>query len=220
MPTRLLFFLALFLAAPHLGAQDSLSLEQCYAAALQRAPILQNHPLLNRLESLLRQQVEAGRLPSLELKAEGAYQSESIRLDFPAPVPVEPVEVPRHRAQLYIEGAYRLYDGGRADAAAAKAAAGIATARAELEVQVDRIRDSVRRLFFQVLRLRAQRAIVVLGRRTLQERLAAARNAVDNGVLLPGALLELETQLQQTESTLLQLDIGIAAAFDGLTLLT
>ncbi len=134
----------LFLGATgQIGAQDSLRLEQCYEAALNRAPVLRNEAQLRTLGDHQLARLDALRLPAITFQASGTVQSENIALDFPPQAPLQPIELPLYRAQAWGEARYLLYDGGRTEAAKAVVEATIARQQAEIRAQTDAIRQQV-----------------------------------------------------------------------------
>jgi len=211
----------LFLGATgQIGAQDSLRLEQCYEAALNRAPVLRNEAQLRTLGDHQLARLDALRLPAITFQASGTLQSENISLDFPPQAPLQPIELPLYRAQAWGEARYLLYDGGRTEAAKAVVEATIARQQAEIRAQTDAIRQQVQDTWFQALLLQQQEALIRSGLKVLDERIEAVRTAVDNGVVLESALLELQAQRTQTAGELQRLQHLRAGVLASLAVLT
>ncbi len=203
-----------------LRAQDSLRLEQCYEAALAHAPVLANEHHLRTLGEHQLARLDAMRMPAVAFRATGTLQSESIQLDFPPQAPLQPVELPLYRLQAWGEVSYLLYDGGRTEAAKAVSEASIARQQAEVRARTDAIRQQVQDTWFQALLLQQQEALVRSGLKVLDERIEAVRAAVDNGVVLASALLELQAQRIQTEGELQRLQQTRAGVLASLAVLT
>lgn len=203
-----------------LRAQDSLRLEQCYEAALKRAPVLRNKTQVHALGEHQAARLDALRLPSIAFQVTGSVQSENIQLDFPPQAPLQPIELPLYRAQAWGEVRYLLYDGGRTEAAKIVVEATVARQQAEIHAQADAIRQQVQDTWFQALLLQQREALVRSGLKVLDERIEAVHAAVDNGVVLASALLELQAQRIQTEGELQRLQQTRAGVLASLAVLT
>ncbi len=201
-------------------AQDSLHLATCYEAAVAHAPVLANVAHLELLEQHQLAQIDAMRKPSLAFKAQGVLQSESLQLDFPPQVPIDPVELPLYRFQAYGEMQYVWYDGGRSQLAKALQAAAIARQQGELRVQADVVRQQVQDLYFQILLLHQQCLLVRSGIDVLDERIAALEVALKQGVVTEGTVLELRAARLTQASQLLQLEHAAQGAREILGVLT
>ncbi len=218
--TVLMTLLLLPLSFATLRAQEPLSLEDCYQAAQDNLPVLKNADLIGLQAELQTNNLQAQKLPQLQLIANGSFQSENIALEFPPQVPIENIELPLYRAQLYAEVNYLLYDGGRLKAAKDNINALAQRQMAQLEIPAEQVRETVQQLFFSIHILRKQQEILQAGIATLQEREQAVQAAVDAGVLLPGNLSELRAKILETESLLLQAQQNEAGARRALSVLT
>ncbi len=214
----------LFVLAPLFSfgqqTQQAYSLEDCYQAAKQNLPLLRNTDLIAAQAALQQANLDAQRLPRLQLIANGSFQSENISLQFPPNLPIEGVELPLYRAQLYAEAQYVLYDGGRLQAAQSEWQTRTAQQQASLAIPEEEVIKQVQQLFFSIHLLQKQEEILQTGLKTLHEREQALQNAIAAGAALESQLLEWQGQILQTESQLLQIQQNKNSALRVLSLLT
>ncbi len=201
-------------------AVQKYSLEACYRAAKNNLPVLRNKNLITAQSALQQANLKAQRLPQIQLTAYGSLQSENISLQFPPSLPIEGIDLPLHRTQLYAEAQFPLYDGGRLKAAEAEWLAQTASRQASLTVPEEEVVRQVQQLFFSIHILQKQEEILRSGLQTLRQREQALQNATAAGAALESKVLEVQSQILQTESQLLQIQQGKTGALRVLALLT
>lgn len=197
--------LALSTLATVLTAQHKYTLQECYQAAEQNTPILRNSDLIAAQAVLQQASIQSQRLPRVQLIANGSLQSENITLSFPPNLPLESIELPLYRGQLYAEAQYTIYDGGRLKTSEELVAATSLRQQQNLEVPREEVRQKVLELFFSLQTLEAQQSILESGLKSLHEREKSVQSAVEAGALLEENLLELQVQIMHTESQILQI---------------
>ncbi len=220
MKRSLLFLLLILLMRPDVYAQKIYLLDSLYAAAEAQLPILRNKELIAIQGALQQANLDARRLPQIQLAATGSLQSENVKLEFPPTVPIPGVDLPLYRAQVYAEARYVIYDGGRLKAAGQALDQNILSARAALDAPAEQVRETVEQLFISILILRKQKEILQTGLATLSEKEKALRAAVDAGAALPSSIAEIQAQRLRTEAQELQLEQTEAGALSALSLLT
>ncbi|MCB0521916.1 MAG: hypothetical protein KDD27_23440, partial [Saprospiraceae bacterium] len=110
----LLLFIHLGFLWSNIFGQNKLTLQDCYRLAESNTAISQNPALLENLTDLRLQNINAGRLPSVQWNAKATWQNEVFGLPFQ--IPGAEVNIPHYNILTNLEASYLLYDGGLADA--------------------------------------------------------------------------------------------------------
>ena len=183
-----------------------ISLTECYQWAGEADPRTANDQTLQQITRLELDNLEATRLPSLDLNGQVSYQSDVVELPIEMPGFQGP-ELPRERFQVTIDAGYTLFDGGRREARARQLQADLEAQQKDIEVQLYDLREQVDRWYFTILEARQQRAVLETARKDIQERLDQLTAALQYGTITAGDLdrlrvrdLELETQIDQITS--------------------
>ncbi len=182
------------------------SLAECYRWAENADPRNANDQIHRQITRLELDNLEATRLPSLDLNGQAIYQSDVVELPIEMPGFQGP-ELPRERFQLTLDAGYTLYDGGRRDARAKQLQADLEVQQKDLDVQLYNLREQVDQWYFAILEARQQQVVLETARQDIRERLGQLQAALEYGTITAGDLdrlrvrdLELETQIQQAAS--------------------
>jgi len=197
--------MALFFG-PAFTQVGNISLADCYRWAGEADPRTANDQTLQQITRLELNNLEAARLPTLDLNGKATYQSDVVELPIEMPGFQGP-ELPRERFQLTLDAGYTLFDGGRQEARAQQLRADLDAQQQDLTVQLYKLREQVDQWYFSILEARQQRAVLETAREDIQERLDQLEAALDYGTITASDLdrlkvrdLELETQIQQVAS--------------------
>jgi len=203
--TLLTGLMALFFG-PVFTQVGNISLAECYRWAEEADPRTANEQTLQQITRLELNNLEASRLPTLDLNGKATYQSDVVELPIEMPGFQGP-ELPRERFQVTLDAGYTLLDGGRRDAQAQQWQADLEAQRKDLKAQLYSLREQVDRWYFAILEARQQQAVLETARTDIQERLDQLQAALEYGTITVGDLdrlrvrdLELETQIQQAIS--------------------
>ena len=223
---RILFtgLLSLFFS-PLFTQVDKLSLNECYAWAKEADPRLRNSAALAQLSQLTLDNLEATRLPSLQLSGQASYQSDVVALPLEAPGLSVP-QLPFERFHLTLDANYALYDGGRTDAQRNRTSAQLRTDQQQLEVHLYQLRQQVDQFYFGVLQARQRQATLQAARDNLQQRIEQLEAALKYGTATASDLnrlrvrdLELRNQQQQAagqeQAALQSLSVLTDTVFSG-----
>lgn len=214
---------ALAVAGPALAAaqpspRDSLRLDALQAEAVRRDPRGGQVELLARQAALRLRSLDAERLPTLGVNAQGQYQTDVVTLPIRLPGGAPPTP-PHDTYDANLAVRQRLYDptrGPRRDVERARLAESQAGVRASLFA----LRQQVSDAYFGALRLQAQRAEVGTGITDLEAQLRLARERVRERAALASESATLEAELLRRRQSLAELDAGRDAALTVLADLT
>ncbi|MDX2286366.1 MAG: TolC family protein [Bacteroidia bacterium] len=195
-------FSALLLWAATAWGQP-LTLERCYEAARARSPLQAQAALDASAARLLDENFAARWLPQLSLAGQATYQSDAVSI--PAFMPgMEPIEAPQFQYRLGLDAQQTLYDGGAVRYARALNLLTPQVNEAQRDVELRKLNETVNSLFFGVLLMERQAAILQEAQADLRQRRGALESAVRNGILLRSDLLLLDKQLLQLEQQQIQ----------------
>lgn len=173
---------------------DTLRLAALHAAALQRDPRAAQALMQARATELRLRNLDAERLPQLELRGEATRQSEVATIPIALPG-VEAPEPPRSRFEAALEAQVTLYDGGVRGERRNVERAQLQASRAQLAAQLHPLRTEVTEAFFAAFLLQERAAEVGTLAEDLEARLALVRAQVRNGAALPGDTAILRAEL-------------------------
>ena len=185
-------------------ALQTLKLEDAYQMLADRFPVLKNESLLKDQSMINQELIDIARMPSVNWKAEGRLQSESVSLESDGEVmlPFE-INLPLYSLRTYLEGQYILSDGGLAEAKLAVEQSNLATQVQQIKVQEFNLRTQINHLFLAILNLRAQRELIGISIQDLTEKLEIAEAGLEQGTLLESEVdkirigrLKLEAKIQ------------------------
>jgi outer membrane protein TolC len=185
--------LALWLATPPTGAQDTLDVERIQAEALRNDPRAAQRTLLRSATDLRLQVIGADRLPQLEVNGQATHQSDVTRPTFGVPGIAVP-EFPKDRWQATLDVQQRLYDGGDVARRRELEEARHAESQAALNVALYGLRSEVNAAFFAAFLFEKRAAEYDALVTDLDARLAAVRARVDAGTALGRDAAEIEAE--------------------------
>jgi outer membrane protein TolC len=196
-----------------------LTLGALQAAAERHDPRSRQFDLLASQSALRERSLDAERLPSLGVAAQGQYQSDvpEIPLVFPggvsAPIP------PHDSYDAHLEASEPLYDPSRGARRGVERAS-LAQSQARVHTAVFQLRQDVNDAYFTVLLGQAKRAELETVITDLEARFRQASDRVQEGSALPSEAATLEAELLRRRQSLTELDSDRGAALDVLGELT
>ena len=209
---------ALVFAAPGLAraqgqpaAGDSLRLGALQADAVRRDPRGAQLELLAAQSALRQRSLDAERLPTIGVNAQGQYQSDVVTLPFRLPGGATVPLPPHDNYDAYLAARQRLYDptrGARRELDRAQ----LAESQARVRSSLFTLRQSVADAYFSALLLQSQEGEVETGISDLEAQLGVARERVRLGSALPSESALLESELLRRRQTLAGLSADRDAA--------
>lgn len=209
----------LAIASPlFLSAQQTITLEECFELVTKNYPLAKKVDLLKSQNQLDIETINKGKLPSIDLKAQATYQSDVTSL--PIQIPNITVDVPnkdQYRAILDVN--QLIYNGGVLDASAKVTDAKSKVGQQEVEVTLYALKSQINQLYFSVLLIQENRALLVAKEKQLLSRLDEVRAGVKFGMLLPTSSEALEVELLKIKQNYSELDYSQTELIQRISLL-
>ncbi|WP_026452410.1 TolC family protein [Aequorivita capsosiphonis] len=213
------FLFILFAIAPLLGyAQQTLTLETCYALAEENYPLAKQKTLLEEKLNSEIKILEKEKLPKLHLNAQATYQSDVI--EFPLNLPntnIQPPNKDQYRAT--IDANQLIYNGGNIAATTRLKTAELATQQQQVAVNLYTLKSRINQNYFSVLLFQEQEKLLLSKMEQLGARLKEASTGVKYGAVLPASEQLLKAELLKLEQQLSQITFDREKALKSLSIL-
>jgi outer membrane protein TolC len=198
----------------------SIALTDCYKQAWAAHPLSQKEQLLSRVSSVELEKIRASRLPELSWNAQATIQSETVDLPFDLPIPnYSGLDLPLYRIQTTLEGQYAIYDGGLNEARQEAETAGLQAKVAEAKIAEASLREKINQIVIGIKMQRARADILANSKEALNTQARQLNAAIKNGVLLPGALREVEVEMLRLDIEIENAQASIRGLFESLSYL-
>lgn len=199
------FFVIVLFFTLELHAQDTLTIERVRQLAEQASPAGQRKDPATRIAELQARNLRLNNLPRLAFNGQATWQSDVFALPIENPLFKVPV-VPKDQYRLTADVSQRLWDGGTDRLAARRYALDRDLTLAQADAEAFQVRELVTDLFFRVLLVQENQAIVRSTRSDLERRLRQVEAQVTEGVALRTAADQVRVQLLRNEQQLAGLD--------------
>ena len=200
-------------------AQQTLSLEECYALANKNYPLGRQSELLQQKSSLDTEVLNKGKLPKIDLNAQATYQSDVTQLPISLPnATVNPPNKDQYRATLDFN--QLLYNGGLIDANARIKEAQTRTQQQQVEVSLYQLKTRINQLYFSALLLQERAGILSLKDEQLDSKIREVKIGVKYGALLPASEKVLEAEKLKIKQQLTEIRYDKKRALESLSTLT
>ncbi len=213
------FLFIIFAIAPILAfAQQTLTLEECYALAEKNYPLAKQTTLLEEKTNSEIKVLEKERLPKLDLNAQATYQSDVI--EFPMNLPntnIEPPNKDQYRAS--IDANQLIYNGGSIAANTRMKTAELETQQQQIAVNLYTLKSRINHNYFSILLFQEQEKLLLSKMEQLDARLKEANAGVKYGAVLPASGQLLEAELLKLKQQLSQINFDREKALKNLSLL-
>ena len=218
---KLLLFMPAWLPVfPHrLHAQQSLTLEQSYALAVQNYPAAKQRELIRRSGDYSLASISMNAVPQLAVSGQATYQSDVTQI---------PVKLPNLDIPLISKDQYRLYGEivqPLTDLVTVKQQKNVQRSVTEneelaLETELYKLKDRVNQLYFGILLLDEQTKQNALTRSDLQTGINRVSAALANGTELRSSVDKLRADMLRVDQKDIDLRAARRAYIDMLGLLT
>lgn len=201
------FLFILFAIVPILAfAQQTLTLEECYALGEKNYPLAKQKSLLEEKLNSETKILEKEKLPKLDLNAQATYQSDVI--EFPGQLPGTTVEPPNNdQYKATFDATQLIYKAGSIAANIKLKEAEFQTDQQKVEVDLYTLKARINQYYFGVLLFQEQEKLLLSKMEELRSRASELETQVKYGAILPSSeqvlqaeILKLEQQLSQTNS--------------------
>jgi outer membrane protein TolC len=213
------FLFIIFAIAPILAfAQQTLTLEECYALTEKNYPLAKQTALLEEKTNSEIKVLEKEKLPKLDLNAQATYQSDVI--EFPMNLPntnIEPPNKDQYRAT--IDANQLIYNGGSIAANTRLKTAELETQQQQVAVNLYTLKSRINNNYFSVLLFQEQEKLLLSKMEQLDARLKETNAGVKYGAVLPASGQLLEAELLKLKQQLSQINFDRKKALKNLSLL-
>jgi outer membrane protein TolC len=194
----------------------SISLDSCLISAVSSHKLSGQHPIL--LQNLQAEEnvLATESKPLISWSSEASIQTHSIGLPFEIPM-TPTADVPLYKIHSGLLGEYTIYDGGIVEARTAMTRAGYLAEQQSLAVEIDKVKQEVVNVFYQILALKNRRSILETTIQDLGLRKEVLNNRVANGVALEIEVEKIEVEILNLKSNILEADAALAGSYSVLT---
>ncbi|MFD2550851.1 TolC family protein [Bizionia sediminis] len=214
---------------PYIGvSQATISLETCYNLLAENYPLVQQKMLIENQRTLNLAEINAGKLPQINLDAQAVYLSDVTQIPLPD-VAVNPPNNDQYKATLSIN--QLIFGNGQIAALKSVKSAELNTQQKHLDVQLYNLKQQVNSFYFSILHQMEHHRLLQAKKRQLEQKLQEVKSGIAYGVILPASdnvivaeLLKIEQQstevistktvLMQSLSALLGTPISINTTFE------
>ena len=200
---RLLYLLTLLMALP-LGAQQAITLQDCYKLASTNYPLAKQSALLKHQNDLDLEVISNGKLPQFELSAQATYQSDVTSVPLPN-TNIDPLNKDQYRATFSVN--QLIYNGDLINASTKSKSAQLKTQQKQVEVSLYQIKKQINQLYFSILLIQEKKQLLTNKQTQLKTQLLEVKSGIKNGVILPSSdhvleaeLLKIAQQFQEIEN--------------------
>ena len=212
---RRILITSFLLAALYSNAQQSLTLEDCYALANKNYPLAKQIGLLQQKSDYEVNALQVGKLPKIDLIAQGSYQNQVTTI--PNPV-LEPVNKDQYRANFDVN--QLIYNGGLIDANTKLKEAQTKTQQQQVEVSLYQIKTRINQLFFSILLLQERKEILIFKQEQLFSKIREVKAGIKFGAILPASEKVLEAENLKIKQQLSEIQFDKKRFFENLSSLT
>ncbi len=200
-----------------LGSQAQTSLDQVLATARQNSPLSQQPALTREISSLEDARLKSQWLPGMAINAQGTYQSDVIT--FPENPMFTFPSLPQAQYRATLDVQQPIYEGGKIAAARQLNLLSQQINTQQVEVDLAGMERQITQQYFAVLQAEMQQDVARTTLEYLAERRKSIEHAIENGVVLPGALASLDQQVLMLRLQIQQLEAGAKSQREALSVL-
>ncbi len=202
---KIMIFILLIIPAL-LHAQDTLSLERCLRAAGENHPRQADYRLLDDISGNKLENIQTRWYPDLNLNGSATYQSDVIRLDIDSPIPGIAFPVPpKDQYKVSLDISQTLYDAGMTKKQREVEKAGLQTSLVQLQSEIEKEKDVVKDIFFNLLLLQENKKITSLSLTQLESGRDVVRSGVENGMRLTSDLDLIRVEIMKLQQNISEL---------------
>jgi outer membrane protein TolC len=189
------------------GIYSQINLEACLDSALANHPRSYDLELLRKISSNKIENYSSAWYPNLDLKAQATYQSDVIDFDLDAPVPgLTFPAVSKDQYKVYLDLRQTIYEGGKIRESKLIEELKLESSLTETEKEIEDIRKNIVEVYYNILKLQENIAILNLMRSQLEENLDILNAANEQGVALKSDLKLIEVEIMNTNQDIKNLE--------------
>jgi outer membrane protein TolC len=210
-----IFKIAFLLVVTISNAQQTLTLEDCYALANKNYPIAKQKELLQKKSDYEVEALQTGKLPKIDLVAQGSYQNQVTTIPNPM---LEPINKDQYRANIDVN--QLIYNGGLIDANTKLKEAQTKTQQQQVEVNLYQLKSRINQLFFSILYLQERKEILISKQDQLLSKIKEVKSGIQYGAILPASEKVLEAENLKIKQQLSEIQFDKKRLFENLSSLT
>jgi outer membrane protein TolC len=204
--------LVFLVAALHISAQKSLTIDQCYSLARQNYPLLKQHDLIQKTKDFTLQNAWRGYIPQINVNGQATYQSETTNFaDVFGSLPPQfagLIKFPNYSKDQYRitgEVSQTIFDGEASKFKKENANVQAEISEQSLEVNLYSLRDRVNQVYFGVLLIDQELLQNDIQQNDIQNGIDKTQALVNNGNAYRSSVDELKAQLMQVQQSRVEL---------------
>lgn len=197
------------------NAQQSLTLEDCYALVNKNYPIAKQKELLQKKSDYEVEALQTGKLPKIDLIAQGSYQNQVTTIPNPM---LEPINNDQYRANIDVN--QLIYNGGLIDANTKLKEAQTKTQQQQVEVNLYQLKFRINQLFFSILYLQERKEILISKQSQLLSKIKEVKSGIQFGAILPASEKVLEAENLKIKQQLSEIQFDKKRLLENLSSLT
>lgn len=194
-------------------ANDTLTVQQCRALAVQNSPLQQKRLYAESIAALQTENIRSAGLPRIQAGAQATWQSDVFGLPIHSPFFEIPV-VPKDQYKISLDIAQRIWDGGSDQYGRRQRGLERDLAAAQVDVDVFQLREVVTDLYFKTLLLRESETVLNASKEDLNNRLKQAEAAVSGGIALRTSADQVKLQILKTDQQIVGIQSDRAALME------
>lgn len=216
-PIFTLLSCGLFLLIQVTNAQQTLSIDSCYALAKRNYPLVKQYALIEKSTEYSIQNANKGYLPQFNIAGQATYQSAvtSIPIKLPG-VNIETLSKDQYR--LYGEVSQPITDMFVLKNQKALLKTNTQVEAQKIEVELYKLRERMNNLFFGILLINAQIQQTELLQKEVQNGIDKTNISIANGVALKSTADNLEAELLKANQRVIELKSNKKAYLEMLSL--
>jgi outer membrane protein TolC len=191
-----------------MNAQQSVTIEQCYAWAEANYPLAKQRELIEKSKAYSVDNISKGIFPQFLVSAQATYQSDVTKIDLPPSIPIEVPSPTKDQYRLTGELSQSLTDFPLNKVQRELKSNEAAIQQQNITVELYKLRERVNQLFFGALLIDEQLKQSDLLKKDIQRGIDQTQSAIDNGVAFRSNLDKLKAEMLKVQ----QKDIELKAA--------
>jgi outer membrane protein TolC len=215
MRTSKCIFSILFLFPLFALAQQKMTLENCYSLVHQNYPTAKQITLLQQKSDYEVNALQTGKLPKIDLNAQGTYQNQVTTIPNPF---LEPLNKDQYKATLDVN--QLLYNGGMINANTKLKEAQTKTQQQQVEVNLYQLKSKINQLFFSILLLQERKDLLITKQKQLESKIKEVKSGIEFGAILPASEKVLEAENLKIKQQLSEIQYDRKKLFENLSSIT
>jgi outer membrane protein TolC len=212
---RRILITSFLLVAFYSNAQQKITLEDCYTLVKKNYPTSKQTDLLQQKSVFEIDAINKGKLPKIDLNAQGTYQNQVTTIPNPG---LDPLNKDQYRATLDVN--QLIYNGGLIDANAKFKEAQTKTQQQQVEVNLYQLKTKINQLFFSILLLQERKEILISKQEQLVSKIKEVKAGIQYGAILPASEKVFEAEKLKIKQQLSEIQFDKKRLFENLSSLT